>query len=92
MQNEEIRKFNFSDVEIVISDSKDFLKFAYKNKLPKSTKVFTTSPELNLKKNISILDLKRKNFFHKNIKLRESTLSLFKKISAFLEKMEIIKH
>ena len=43
MQNEEIRKFNFSDVEIVISDSKDFLKFAYKNKLPKSTKVFTTS-------------------------------------------------
>ena len=33
MQNEEIRKFNFSDVEIVISDSKDFLKFAYKNKL-----------------------------------------------------------
>ena len=86
MQNEEIRKFNFSDFDIIISDCKEFLEFAYKNKLSKSAKIFSTSPELNLKKNTSILDLKRKNFFQKNIKLRESILNLFKKMSIFLGK------
>ena len=30
MQNEEIRKFNFSDFDIIISDCKEFLEFAYK--------------------------------------------------------------
>ena len=63
MQNEEMRKFNFSDIETIITDSSHFLKFAYKNKLPKSAKVFTTSPELNFKKNISVLDLKKKKLF-----------------------------
>ena len=91
MQNEEMRKFNFSDIETIITDSSHFLKFAYKNKLPKSAKVFTTSPELNFKKNISVLDLKKKNSFRKNIELRESILDLFEKISLFLEKNEDYK-
>ena len=88
MKKDEMRKFNFSDIEIIITDSNEFLKFAYKNKLPKSTKVFTTSPELNLKKNICVFDLKRKNSFYRNIKLRESVLKLFTKISVFLDKNE----
>ena len=65
MQNEEMRKFNFSDIETIITDSSHFLKFAYKNKLPKSSKVLTTSLELNIKKNITILDLKKKTLFAK---------------------------
>ena len=50
MQNEEIRKFNFSDFDIIISDCKEFLEFAYKNKLSKSAKNIFNITRIKLKK------------------------------------------
>lgn len=40
MQKDETLKYDFSDFDIIITDSEDLLNFAYNYKLPKKTKIF----------------------------------------------------
>lgn len=86
MQKGEAKKYDFSDIDTIITDSQDLLKFAYNHKLPKKTKIFSTSPKIFLNKSLPLINLKEKYSISKNIKLKNRIKVLLEKITLFLEK------
>lgn len=79
-------KYDFTNIEIIITDSKDLLNFAYKNKLSRKAKIFSTSPSINFDETLNVIKLEKYYSLSKNIKLKESIKKLFYKISFFLGK------
>ena len=86
MQKDETLKYDFSDFDIIITDSEDLLNFAYNYKLPKKTKIFSTSPKINYNHSLSLINLKKKYSVSKNIKLKKIIKRLMDNIALFLEK------
>ena len=86
MQKDETLKYDFSDFDIIITDSEDLLNFAYNYKLPKKTKIFSTSPKINYNHSLPLINLKKKYSVSKNIKLKKTIKRLMDNIALFLEK------
>ena len=59
MPKGETLKYDFSDFDIIITDSEDLLNFAYNYKLPKKTKIFSTSPKINFNQSLPLINLKK---------------------------------